>query len=42
MGELTKNGGCPSLVMLRAFTLFGVLDGLLSRLAFVVKEIDIF
>ena len=42
MKVLTKNGECPSLVMLRAFRLFGVLDGLLSRLAFVVKPIDIF
>ena len=42
MGDLTKNPDGPSLVMLRAFTLLGVLDGLLLLLAFVVQLKDIF
>lgn len=42
MGDLTKNNDGPSLVMLLACTLLGVLDGLLLLLAFVVQLKDIF
>ena len=42
MEDLTKNPDGPSLVILRAFTLLGVLDGLLLLLAYVVQRKDMF
>lgn len=37
-----KNGDGPSLIMLGALTVFGVLDSFLELLAFVVEHVDIF